>query len=103
MPEPYTYAGCCITSDGDSITKMIETERPIGRRTFVKTVHRAELAELERSLCYDTGTERGGLRMANDWHVSYHRSTYRGRPCVYFRHSAIEYIFVEAGRAGSNG
>lgn len=32
--------------------------------------------------------------MPHDWHVSYHRSMFRGKPCIYVRHSAIEYIFV---------
>jgi hypothetical protein len=32
--------------------------------------------------------------MAGDWHVSYHRSKYKGKTVYYFRHSAIEYIFI---------
>jgi hypothetical protein len=84
----------CISSDGESINRMTDAARSITRRTFLRHVAPGALAEIEQSLCYDTGTERGGLRMSNDWAVSYHKSTYRGRPCVYFRHSAIEWIFT---------
>lgn len=86
----------CIHSDGPSINAMQEAATAITRRTFLRYVDRADLTRLEQDLQYDTGTERGGLRMSKDWHVGYYRSTYRGRPCVYFDHSRIEYIFTEA-------
>ena len=43
---------------------------------------------------YDTGSERGGLRLKDDWHVGYFKSTYDGKPCYYIDHSRIEYIFA---------
>lgn len=89
-----TFVTNCVGSDGPSINAMTDTARPITRRTFLRYVDRANLTEIERGLSYDTGTERGGLRMANDWHVGYYRSTYQGRPCVYFDHSRIEWIFA---------
>jgi hypothetical protein len=94
MAPRYRYEMNCIGSDGQSITAMQEAARPITRRTFLAHADRADVIDLERSLSYDTGTERGGLRMSKDWHVGYYRSTYRGRPCVYFDHSHIEYIFT---------
>jgi hypothetical protein len=95
----WQFETCCVNSDGPSITAMVDNARDITRRTFLRHVDRDNLASVEASLKYDTGTERGGLRMSKDYHVSYHRSTYRGRPCVYFRHSAIEYIFTAEGGA----
>ncbi len=90
----YQFVCNCVGSgDGQAITAMVDRAKDITRATFVRAVDRESLTEIERGLSYDTGTERGGLRMSNDWHVSYHRSTFRGRPCVYFRHSAIEWIF----------
>lgn len=80
----------CVHSDRESITAMQDAATEITRRTFLRHVDRGELLDLERQLGYDTGAERGGLRMAKDWHVSYARSIYRGRPCVYFQHSRIE-------------
>lgn len=35
-----------------------------------------------------------GLTLRQDWSVSYHRSKYRGRDCLYVKWSAIEFIFV---------
>lgn len=53
------------------------------------------LVDLERELGYDTGAERGGLRMKRDWAVSCWKSTYQGKPCLFFRWSHIEHIFLE--------
>jgi hypothetical protein len=74
---------------------MIEAARGITRRTFLKHVDRAELRDMEKGLGY----ERGGLMMASDWAVSYHRSTLHGKRCYYFRHSAIEHVFTNNGGA----
>jgi len=89
-----TYHTNCVHSTGEKINAMQATGKEISRRTFLAEVDRVSLAEVERALGYDTGNERGGLRMANDWHVSYYRGIYDGRPCVYFDHSRIEYIFI---------
>lgn len=56
---------------------------------------RENLREIECQLGYALHSRRG-LTMARDYHVSYHKSRFRGQPCVYFRWSAIEYVFVEA-------
>jgi len=94
MNNDKRYICNCVSSgDGRAIREMVDRARDITRRTFLRHVSRDDLDECERALSYAVGRERG-LRMANDWHVSYHRSTFRGRPCVYFRYSAIEYIFV---------
>lgn len=49
---------------------------------------------LEAELCYTTGLERG-LHMKNDSAVSYWKGIYRGKPCLFFRWSRIEHIFLE--------
>ena len=82
----------CVSSDGPSITPMVEKARDITRRTFLKHVDRENLREIERSLSYDAHPKQG-LTMAGDWHVGYSKSTFQGRPCVFFTHSAIEYVF----------
>ncbi len=93
MCDLYRFVTSCVDSDGRSINDMQDRAVTVGRRTFLKYVDRDDLKKLEKQFGYDTGVERGGLRMSNDWHVSYARSIYRGRPCYYFVHSAIEYIF----------
>ena len=92
-----TYETNCVSSDRESITALIDAERTITRRTFLRHVDRASLREIERALGYEAHPSRG-LTMAGDCHVTYHASTYQGRACVYFCWSAIEHIFtVEPG------
>lgn len=88
------YETCCVNSTGPLIRAMVEAAREISYATARKAIGGAVLDDWAKGMSYDTGRERGGLRLKNDWHVSYHRSEYDGRPCVYVRHSAIEYIFT---------
>lgn len=89
------YRTCCVDIRGrdvQELNKMIEGERDITRRTFLQYVNRESLRDTERRLGY-VGHPSQGLTMAGDWHVSYHKSTYKGKPCVYFKWSSIEHIF----------
>jgi hypothetical protein len=72
---------------------MVDNEQGITRRTFLKYVDREILTELEYMLGYAQHPKQG-LTMAADWHVGYYKSYYWGRPCVFFRWSAMEYVFV---------
>lgn len=90
----WTYEIRCIEAVGEDIGDMVDTELTITRRTFRRYVDHANLAALEAELGYDKHPKQG-LTMAGDWHVSYHRSTYQGRPCVYFAWSGIEHVFTD--------
>lgn len=92
MPRPMQFVTNCVNANGGDIRAMVDSATSIERSTFLRYVDRDQLRELEKSLGYSVGHERG-LHMSNDWAVSYHKSTYRGRPCRYFCWSAIEYIF----------
>lgn len=92
MDKAKRYALCCVDAHGASIHQMVDDSREITRRTFLKHVDHESLQALEQLLAYARHPSQG-LTMAADWHVSYHKSRYRGKPCVYFVHSAIEYIF----------
>jgi hypothetical protein len=72
---------------------MVESASEITRSTFLRQVCPEDLRELELRLGYERHAALG-LTMASDWHVVYYRSTYDGRPCYYFAHSHIEYIFL---------
>ena len=87
---------CPGPEPGKAINEMKDDDRMImiSRRAFLQHVDRRDLRALEESLSYESHPSRG-LTMAGDWHVSYHRSRFRGRLCYYFTHSAIEYIFTE--------
>lgn len=92
--KSYRFETNCVdSSDGAAIRSMVEAGRQISRGTFLRYVEREHLWEVERTLHYDRWP-RQGLTMAKDWHVAYFRSCYLGRPCVYFVHSAIEWVFT---------
>jgi hypothetical protein len=75
---------------------MVEQSTGLSRGRFLQYVDRASLAQVETALGYAHPRRRNGeLTMARDWHVSYHRSRWHGKPCVYFVWSAIEHIFTE--------
>lgn len=84
---------CPGSNAGEAIQAMVDAARDITRRTFLKHVYRNELIQIERDLGYEFHPKRG-LTMASDWHVSYHKSVFRGVPCIYFRWSGIEHIFT---------
>jgi hypothetical protein len=91
------YMSCvgCPRHLVDDLINMIDANIAITYNTFIKHVDRDELREMEKAMGYDTMPwERRGLRLKNDWAVSYHRSTFKGKQVYYFRHSGIEYLFA---------
>jgi len=85
---------CVHAPNGEDIGSMVDTARRITRHSFLRAVGRRTALQVELRLGYEAHAKRG-LTMARDWHVSYARSIYRGRPCWYFTWSAIEYIFQD--------
>lgn len=85
-----SYLTCCVNARGSDIDDMRYNEkcREITYRTFLKHVSLEELSDITKS--YYTKE----FPLKNDLYVSYHKSFYKGEPCVYMVHSAIEYIFV---------
>lgn len=87
------YRFCCVgCSNVPALIRCIGSSKEISRRTFRRHVDHESLEELEVSLGYESHPSRG-LTMAGDCHVTYYKSTYKGRPCVYLRYSSIEYLF----------
>lgn len=81
-----SYLTNCTSASGDSIRAMQDDAREVAFRTVCKHIEggAATLNEM-------FGTDP---RVSQDWAVSFYKSTFEGRPCVYVRHSSIEYIFV---------
>jgi hypothetical protein len=95
MAPQYVFEISCVDAgmaNVDALHTMTDNAREVTLDTIRQ--HCAGLAEWEKSMGYDTGNERGGLRLKNDWHVTFHKSVYRKRRCYYIRHSAIEYIWT---------
>jgi hypothetical protein len=88
----YVFETDCISSDGESINDMRDHDDMV--YVSYRTMRRrcVGLADKAKELGYGRW-----LTLKGDWHVSYHRSIYRGRPCYYMVWSAIEYIWVLNG------
>lgn len=94
MAARYKFVTSCVkctAADVPELESMIQHARPIKLATLRRHVRTADLAHIFFN--YEWGTARGGLRLGDDYHVTYYRSRFRNRPCVYAVHSAIEYIF----------
>jgi hypothetical protein len=77
--------------DVPALQAMIDNSAEVTLATIRR--HCAGLRDWEKLMGYATGGERG-LRLKDDYHVSYHKGTFRGRRCFYIVHSAIEYIWT---------
>lgn len=97
-PGRFVYLTCCVDlTDGAEIQEMTDRAREITFKTFAQ---RCDWKAWARDHSYDIGSTRG-LHLKDDWHVRYYKSRFRGVPCYYIVHSAIEYIFVAPVRNGS--
>lgn len=94
----YLFETDCTTSDARSIRQMVDQAKKITYRTFIKNVAIDHLRTIYPFNTYEWGSgDKPGLRLKDDWHVRYYRSVYRGIPCYYIDHSAIEYVFTLKG------
>ena len=88
-----SYYTSCVNAKADDIYDMLDHAKEITYRTLLKHVGAKELQTVFSD--YDWGPKKQwGLRLKDDWAVSFRKSVYRGRACVFVCHSAIEYIFV---------
>ena len=106
----YCFVTSCVSSTAELIHAMIDASHDVSKTEFFKNVPLREVFDSGIAYLYDwtpaqyrvagisrDGPEayknRGGLRMWNDWAISYYKGIYDGSPCYFFKHSAIEYIF----------
>ena len=91
---PKRYHTNCIHSTAGKINNMIDQAKEITYKTFLTHFeNNVELSDLFPYYAWGHG-RIDGLRLKNDWAVSYHKSKYEGKECVYMTHSAIEYVFI---------
>ena len=74
----------CVNAEADDIDSMVDEAIEITWATMNK---HCDLSEWEHETV---------PKLKNDWHVRYYKSTYRGQPCYYRDHSAIEHVFLRA-------
>lgn len=85
----YSY-NCVGAPDIKELSYIVENGRKIKRETFLKHVDQDDIKDLERALGYGSG-----IKMKDDWHVSYYSCSYKGSRIYYFVHSAIEFVFTK--------
>ena len=89
----YQYETCCVDSHGPWIQAMLDHE------SNEEVDYETMLAHCEGLLSWAEGAgysldEDEGMTLEQEPYASYHRSVYRGRPCYYMVHSAIEYVWT---------
>ena len=91
-----TFYSDCVSwplNQVQALSDLIDNAIDISRTTFLKHIDRKELKNIESDLGYSSHYKQG-MTMASDWHVSYHRSKFKNKICYYFKHSAIEHVFI---------
>jgi Zn-finger nucleic acid-binding protein len=87
-----------LQEDVDELEKMVESARQVTWKTFRQHVAVYDLEWLFPQYHWKKGKPKGGkygLHIKDDWHVTFHRSKWKGRWVFYVQHSGIEYIFKE--------
>jgi hypothetical protein len=91
----YRYGTSCVDcteSRVEALKQMIAEALPVSYATMRR--HCPTLVQWSFRQGYERDP-RKGLTLKNDQIVSYHKSTFEGRPCYYVCWSAIEYVWVE--------
>ena len=105
----YHYETCCVSADGGDISDMVDQAQDVSYAQFMRNVSISEIFQsgigygyywtpaqaVVAGVDYQEVARNRPLTLKKDWHVSYHRSTYQGKPCYFMVHSAIEYVFVK--------
>ena len=94
MRKFYYFTNCTqvLARDVEALNAMIENARDVTYATFLRNVDSSDFKILKANFGY-VDRKRDGLRLQDDYHVSYHRSRYKGKTVYYLVHSAIEYVF----------
>lgn len=96
----YSFVTSCVSADGEEIceTQLLETQLAdayfINRIALAAGIKNDILDMLGYTEWAKSNHESAANLFANDFCLSCHRSFYQGIPCLYVRHSAIEYIFI---------
>jgi len=97
--KQYCYELSCVDlNEGMPIQEMINQSIDISWEEFNEHVSTEQVNMLFGNIYdYDDINNGAGLKIQDDYTVSFHKSYYEGTPCYYLDHSAIEYIFLPCG------
>lgn len=93
------FVGTCVAFTLAELQAYDETERDITYRTFAKHVGPEVIREIncgEGIGCarYDYEPGRAGLTLKQDWHVTFGKGKWKGKPAVGMHHSSIHHIWI---------
>ena len=90
--QRFRYTLSCA-GDGRKETEALRlAAKEVTREAFLHYVFIPDMSFREKVLGYAVNPN-DGILMRDDYHVRYYRSTFGGEPCVFFVHSAVEYLF----------
>ncbi len=94
--DEWWYYKCCVDFRQDEVedlTDMMDAGEEVTYDFLVHNVGKHVVQEVFSDYNW-TKKPNEGLLMKDDYHVRYFQSVFRGNPCFYIVHSAIEYIFL---------
>lgn len=83
----YQY-NCTCPIDLEELNYIVDNNTDITYNTFLKNVNTEDFQSLKTNLGYTKN-----FSIKNDWHVTYHKTTYKGKRIYFMCHSRIEYVF----------
>lgn len=95
----YNFFTNCVSCPDhlvQDLSEMVDDAREIKLKTFKKKCNPFSLKLILEDLGY---TKCSMPKIEKDWHVKYFTSKFAGNNCVFFVHSAIEYIFLDDSAA----
>jgi len=88
----YKFLGTCVELPAEPLHDMIDNAEEIDYEDIREHISQKELRLVFSG--YDWSNQ-GGLQLHNDWAVSFHKSKYNGKLCIYVQWSSIEHIWVK--------
>ena len=85
---------CTAAGIGEDISKLVDDAEDISYNEFTSVVGKNKLEEHFPDYIWGPDTRGNGLKMRDDYHITYARGIFRGEPAYYVTHSGIEYVFT---------
>ena len=91
MSKRYHYTTNCTISTARKIQDMIDQSIEVTYKTILKLIG---MDEIKNTFSFYAWNGQKGLKLKDDYAVSFYRSKYQGKRAYYICHSAIEYVFT---------
>jgi len=88
-----TFIGNYTYLDGKKVSAMVDCSQEIKYSTFIKNVGVKELMDQFPDYNWKRG-DKNGLKMSDDYAVTFNSSFYGNVKCYYVYHSSMEYVWL---------